>query len=58
MKKGIAIWKDGMQAFQESSTKFTALFPEYEVKNAIKLLKKCKRLLKANNTIKFFVKVI
>jgi hypothetical protein len=49
--EGIAVWKDCMQAFQESSTEFTALLSEYDVKNEIKLLKTCKRLLKNDKNI-------
>ncbi len=45
--EGFAIWKDCMQAFQESSTEFTALLSEYEVKNAIKLLKKVQKAFKS-----------
>ena len=46
-QEGIAVWKDCMQAFQESSTEFTALLSEYEVKNAIKLLKKVQKAFKS-----------
>lgn len=45
--EGFAIWKDCMQAFHESSTEFTALLSEYEVKNAIKLLKRVQKAFKS-----------
>ena len=45
--EGFAIWKDCMQAFNESSSEFTALLSEYEVKNAIKLLKKVQKAFKS-----------
>ena len=45
--EGFTTWEKCMQAFQESSTEFTALLSEYEVKNAIKLLKKVQKAFKS-----------
>jgi len=44
--EGFTAWEKCIQAFQESSTEFTALLSEYEVKNAIKLLKKVQKAFK------------
>lgn len=41
--EGLAIWKDCMQAFHESSTEFTSLLSEGEEASIIRLLKKLQK---------------
>ena len=44
--EGVAVWKDCMQAFHESSTEFTSLLSEGEAVKATRLLKKLQRAFK------------
>ena len=44
--EGYTAWEKCMHAFKESSSEFTAFLSEYEVKNAIKLLKKVQKAFK------------
>ena len=45
--EGIAVWKDCMQAFHESSTEFTYLLSEEEEASIIRLLKKLQKAFKS-----------
>ena len=45
--EGLAVWKDCMQAFHESSTKFTSLLSEEEKAGIIRLLKKLQKAYKS-----------
>ena len=45
--EGLAIWKDCMQAFHESSTEFTSLLSEGEEASIIRLLKKLQKAFKS-----------
>jgi DNA-binding MarR family transcriptional regulator len=45
--EGIAVWKDCMQAFHESSTEFTSLLSEGEEASIIRLLKKLQKAFKS-----------
>lgn len=45
--EGIAVWKDCMQAFHESSTEFTSLLSEGEEVSIIRLLKKLQKAFKS-----------
>lgn len=45
--EGLAIWKDCMQAFHESSTDFTSLLSEGEEASIIRLLKKLQKAFKS-----------
>lgn len=45
--EGIAVWKDCMQAFHESSTEFTALLSGGEEASIIRLLKKLQKAFKS-----------
>ena len=44
--EGVAVWKDCMQAFHESSTEMVSQLSEDEAANAIKFLKKLQRAFK------------
>ena len=44
--EGIAVWKNCMQAFHESSTEIMSLLSENEAAKAIKFLKKLQRTFK------------
>jgi DNA-binding MarR family transcriptional regulator len=44
--EGLAVWKDCMQAFHESSTEILALLSEDEATEAIRFLKKLQRAFK------------
>jgi DNA-binding MarR family transcriptional regulator len=44
--EGVAVWKDCMQAFHESSTKLTSLLSEDDAAKAIRLLKKLQKAFK------------
>jgi DNA-binding MarR family transcriptional regulator len=44
--EGIAVWKDCMQAFHESSTKIMSLLSEDEAAEAIRFLKKLQKSFK------------
>ncbi len=45
--EGLAVWKDCMQAFNESSTEFTSLLSEGEAASIIRLLKKLQKAFKS-----------
>ena len=45
--EGLAVWKDCMQAFHESSTEFTSLLSEEEEASIIRLLKKLQKAFKS-----------
>ena len=45
--EGVALWKDCMQAFHESSTEFTSLLSEGEETSIIRLLKKLQKAFKS-----------
>ena len=44
--EGIAVWKECMQAFHESSSEFISILSKYEAVNAIRLLKKLQKAFK------------
>ena len=44
--EGIAVWKECMQAFHESSSEFISILSEYEAINVIRLLKKLQKAFK------------
>jgi DNA-binding MarR family transcriptional regulator len=44
--EGFAVWKESMQAFNQSSSELISTLSEYHQVNAIKLLKKLERAFK------------
>ena len=44
--EGFAVWKESMQAFNQSSSELISTFSEYDQVNAVKLLKKLEKAFK------------
>jgi DNA-binding MarR family transcriptional regulator len=44
--EGYAVWKESMQAFNQSSSELISILPDHELVNAIKLLKTLEKAFK------------